>query len=500
MSATSLKQLIKGSFWILIANLFARFSGFIVLQIIARLLEPSSLGIYSLIQQTIQTGDGLSRVGIDLAIHRNGAQYETLGLEQTGRTLGVGGVLITGVGAGIALLLVLFPDYIAINLLGDQNQQSEPWLGIAAISILFSAIATPSWVYMVALHAFRLYSLRTTLLTISSAILTLILTVKFGLAGAIWSLALAAISQSIVGWWLTLPILQEKSIKLRFDRFIPESITMLKLGLPFYASNFLASFVALPFLGYVIKQSGIEQVAYIRIAQSLSQFISFLPGAIAPVLVSTLAASLGSDQEKHIRTKSLHFRGTWLVVVMLTLVICLFLNFIVPAFFGKNYLQSIELARIAIYGTALSSIAGIMNQYLVAEGKTKVIGIVQTVSLGLNIVLALTLIPLYSAFGLLLAQAIASAFTLFYLARPALKDIFYLNTAQIKSIFWLSATTSLLIFALPTMPLPSWLRLIASIILSLGIFGLSLWQAFTPKELDSAWILIKTKLIKPSNF
>jgi O-antigen/teichoic acid export membrane protein len=298
MSVISLKQLAKGSFWILIANLVSRFSGFIVLPIVARILDPSGLGLYGAIQQTIQTGDGLSRVGIDLAIHRNGAQYETLGVEQTGRTFGVGGILIASVGAIVSLLLILFPNYIAINLLGDS--QVEPWLGVAALSIFFTAIATPALVYIIALHSFRTYSLLSTLVTIFSAVLTLVLTLKFGLVGAIWSLVLGALIQLGVGWRLALGLLREKLIELRMDGFLPESISMFKLGLPFYASSFLSSFIALPFLGYVIKQSGIEQVAYIRIAQSLSQLIGFLPTAIAPVLVSTLSRQkMNLGEERH---------------------------------------------------------------------------------------------------------------------------------------------------------------------------------------------------------
>jgi O-antigen/teichoic acid export membrane protein len=492
MSGSPLRQLVKGSFWVLIANLVTRFSGFIVLPIIARLLGTAGLGVYGAIQQTVQVGGGLAKVGMDIVVQRNGAQYQTLGVEQTGRTFGVGGILIVGVGALISLLLILFPNYIAINLLGDPRV--EPWLGIAALSIFLTEIATPSWLYLMALQAFRTYSLRTTLVTISSAVLTLILTFKFGLNGALWSLVMGASSQLIVGWWLTLPILRAKNIKLSGDRFVPVAIDMLKLGLPFYASNFISNFVALPFLGYVIKQNGIEQVAYIRIAQSLSQFISFLPYSIAHVLVSILSANLGADQENHTRTKSIHFRGTWLVVTMLTLIICLGLDWIVPVLFGKAYLQSVNLARISIYGTALYSMSGIMNQYLVAEGKTKVIGIVQTLSLGLNIILALVLIPLYQAFGLLLAQAIAAFFTLFFLARPAVKDIFILNTTQVKSIIYLSAIVTLIIFTLPSISAPGWLKLIASMVIDVVVFGLCLWQTFTPKELDTAWIGIKTKL------
>jgi O-antigen/teichoic acid export membrane protein len=489
--SSSLKKLVKGSFWILVASFATRLSGFIVLPILARILEPSGLGIFSVIQQTAQTGDTLSRIGLDLAIHRNGAQYETLGSEKTGRTFGVGGLLVVVSGAILALSLIISPNYIAINLLG--NQQTEPWLGIASLTIFLTAIASPSWFYLVALQAFRTYSLRTTLVTLISAIVTLLLTFIFGLVGAIWGLAIAALAQLVVGWWLTFPVLEEKGIKLRFDQFLPESISLLKLGLPFYASNFLASFFGLPFLGYVTKLNGLEQAGYIRIAQSLSQLIGFLPAAIAPVLISTLSASLEADQANHTKTKSIHFRGTWLIVILLTVTICLGLDLIVPLLFGFKYIDSITLARIAIYGTALATMAGVMNQYLVAEAKTRIIGIVQTTSLILNVLLALVLIPLNGATGLLVAQAIAAGFSLIYLARPAINDIFAVNAVQLNSMILLSAIASLIIFGFPMISTFTWLKMTIAIMVIALISVISIRQIFSSDELNSGWTTIKTK-------
>ncbi|MDX1978411.1 MAG: oligosaccharide flippase family protein [Pseudanabaenaceae cyanobacterium bins.68] len=494
MLGSSLKQILKGSFWILIANLTTRAASFILLPILARKLGPASLGIYGIVQQTIQTADNLGRVGLDLAIHRNGAQHETIGKAETGRLFGVGGLLIALVGVLLAGSLWLFPDYIAANLLGEAK--IAPWLAVAGWGVLFLAIAAPAWMYLVALQAFQAYSLNTALSSLLGNGITVLVAFNFGLGGALWSQSLTNLIQVAVGWWLGLTTLAEKGIKLRLDRFAPTAIAMLKLGLPFYSSNFLAGFVGLPFLGYVTRLGGIEQVGYIRISQSLAQLISFLPGVIAPVLVSSLSASLVADPAQHQQIKSLHFRAMWLLILGICLSICLSLEATVPFLFGKNYLESIPLVRMGIYGAALSSLGGILNQYLVAEGKTRVIGLVQVVALLLNILLALILIPLYSGLGLLLAQAIAATFTLIYLGRPSLGDIVKTNRSQLIMIGLISLTTSVVIFTLPTLEITVEWRLVTTIIISVLGLGLGFSLAFTQSEIQAIATQIKTRLLR----
>lgn len=94
MASSSLKGLAKGSLWLISTSVVTRIVSFIALPILARLLGAADLGIYNLLQNTIQTADGLSRLGADSAMHRYGAQYETSGAESVGRLFGVGACLI----------------------------------------------------------------------------------------------------------------------------------------------------------------------------------------------------------------------------------------------------------------------------------------------------------------------------------------------------------------------------------------------------------------------
>lgn len=494
MDSSSLKGLVKGSLWLVITNVITRFAGFIALPILARLLGAADLGIYNLLQNTIQTADGLSRLGADAAMHRYGAQYETSGTESVGRLFGVGACLIFISSSLIAIGLWLLKKTIAHDFLGEVS--ITPWLGLAAFSIFITGIGNPSWFYLVALQAFKVYSLRTSVVTISGAIITLLLTWQFGLTGSLWSFTIIAIVQTFYGWWLTIPVLNKYKIQLRFDQFMPEAIKILKFGLPFYTSNFLSSFVGLPLLGYVSKSGGIEQLGYLRVAQSLSQFVSFLPTAIAPVLISSLSASLAGDTKDYQNIKSLHLRVLWSLLLFISVAISFNLNWIVDLLFGATYQNAIILSRLTIWITAISSLAGMMSQYVLSLGNTRVIAIIQTISLALTVFIAMLLIPTYNSVGFLIAQVIGGSFALIAYIRPALADI----DRSDHRYLWLLTFTSINLFIISFLTLFIDFNVFTSIILSFIFSGMTLiitlLGCFTKSERLSTYLVLNDFISK----
>jgi O-antigen/teichoic acid export membrane protein len=474
-----LKSLLKGGFWVVLSTIVTRLAGLIVLPIIARQLDPTGLGIYSLVQNTIQTADGLSRVGADVAMHRNGSQYKESGVEAVGRLFGVGTCIIVAVGTLVALFIWANQELIAFELLGEPNV--KPWLGLTAVIVFFTVMGNPPWFCLVALHAFRLYSLRSSVVAILGAVITILLVHKFQLLGALIGLLVIALFQAIWGWWLTLSVLYEKQIRLRCDHFISETRSILSFGLPFYASNFLSSFIALPLLGYVSRTGGIEQLGYLRVAQSLSQLVSFLPTAIAPVIISTLSASISKNTDEYRQIKSLHLRSLWILTLLISTTICCSLDYVVPSLFGDSYNQAIFLSRLTIWIAAMTSLSGMLSQYVISAGQTKTIAVIQTLALSINLLVALLLIPRYSSIGLLIAQGISALFTTIAYVKPAIWDIVLENRLQISSMTVLSLSLMMISFVLPIFS-NNLIILIAMVTLTCIGFLLLLPISFTAAE------------------
>jgi O-antigen/teichoic acid export membrane protein len=489
MSSVSFKDILKGSSWAVLATVVTRATGLITLPLLARLLEPANLGLYNLVLNTVQTGDNLSRLGADAAMHRNGAQYKTLGTEAVGRLFGVGAWLTIASSSVIALGLWLGRATIAHTWLSEPK--IEPWLGLAALAIMLNAIGNPSWFYLIALQAFRTYSIRTSIVTILGSGITLALALFWGLSGALVGLGLAALIHAVCGWWLTLPVLKIAGIRLRSDHFIAESRSILEFGLPFYASNFLSSFVALPLLGYVSRSGGLEQLGYLRVAQSVSQFISFLPAALAPVIISSLSASLVSDRENYRKLKSLHLRILWVLSLLLTVVLCQSLESLVLILFGSSFAAAIFPSRLTLWIATITSLSSILSQYVISTGNTRLIALVQLLGLAVTLVASIYLIPPYHVLGLLCSQGFAAVFTVLAYAKPALRD---LSSHDRIALWRLAVLTTLLLPSTLVLPLIVQPNSLGWFISSLGLVGAivaGLTQVFELSERQATWMVLR---------
>jgi O-antigen/teichoic acid export membrane protein len=487
--AISIRLFLKSSFWVSFAAISTRLAGLITLPFLARSLDPAGLGIYNLLSNTISSIDSLSRMGVDAAMSRNGAQYASHGKEATGRLFGVGSLLIIGAGAIAAVLTWKFQYEIANNWLGEPK--IIPWMGMLSLTVIFTELSIPSWFYLIALQEFKLFSLRTTLVSLASVALTLCLTLLFGLPGAIWSLACVAFVQFIMGLMLTFPILNKYEINLRCDKFISEATSIFKFGLPFYFSNFLSSFVALPLLGYVSKSGGIEQLGYLRVAQSLSQLISFLPSAIAPVLISSLSANMLASTEEYQRLKSLHLRILWLFMLLTSTAIVFNLAWLIRLLFGPSYQEAILLAQFTIWMAMVSSLSSMMAQYMLSIGNTHKIGVIQTIGLLINVILAIFLIPSYSSAGLLIAQCISTLFITIAYIKPALMDLKPSEKKRLAFLLVFSIGIISLSFGLPLVTHDYILTLIITLICIVITTSVSLMKIFSLEEKKYFFMLLR---------
>jgi O-antigen/teichoic acid export membrane protein len=267
-----------------------------------------------------------------------------------------------------------------------------------------------------------------------------------GFPGTIFSFVLLGVANIALSWSLGIKLLIESGIKLSLDNFFRECWLILEFGLPFYSSNFLTSFIGLPLLGLVSRSAGVEQVGYLRIAQSLSQFITFLPVTLAPVFISKLSESFAGDHSVYQKNKSIHLRFFWSVSLFITILVTYVIPYVVTATFGTSYEDAVIPSQLMAWAALMTTMSGVLSQSLMSEGSTKTIGLTQTLGLSINVFFAFVLIPKYSAIGFVMAQALSSSFTFLIYIKISLSG---LPGEDKKRILALSiATIFLLIFSL----------------------------------------------------
>ncbi len=479
MSAIS--NLIKGGAWLTLANVVSKLASALVLPVLARLLGPEALGIYSIVFSLTQSAQSFSSVGADVAMHRNGAQYKTIGTEAVGRLFGVGLALICLVSAVTGLGIWVFREPLAQHWLGQPNV--KPWLGAAAILIVLQPFSNIPLLFLASLQDFRAYALRTSIEMVFTSAFTVLLAWKWGLYGAILGLVIAETVQIPWSYWVAKPVLKARGIRLRFDRFWQESRSILKFGFPYYFGNtLLGSLVGLPLMGLVSQYGGLEELGYLRVAQSMASLIGFIPSAIAPAAISYLSASSVGDQESHQYLKSVHLRSVWILLLIPICSVCLLIPNILNLLFGSAYQEANILSVLSLWISLLVGVTSVLVQYLLAEGHTGKISGISTLGTVFFVGSAFLLVPGYQALGFLMAQIAGQLIGLPLVVYYSLKDINRTNlllliNLGILTFFSLLYTLILPLFSLGT--LFTWvLSLFSVIVLSATIFLTGL----TPSE------------------
>lgn len=419
---SAIAKLIKGGAWLTLANVVSKLASALALPLLARLLGPESLGIYSVVFSLAQSAQGFSTLGADVAMQRNGAQHKTIGNDAVGRLFGVGLSLICLVSAVTGLGIWFFREPLAKHWLGQPDV--IPWLGTTAILIGLQPWGNVPLLFLASLQEFRAYALRSSLGMIVSSAATVVLAWRLGLAGAVQGLLLAAIAQIFWSYLIVKPVLRSKGIRLRVAQFWQESRSILKFGFPYYFGNtLLGSLAGLPIMGLVSQYGGLEQLGYLRVAQSMAALIGFIPSAIAPAAISYLSASSGDNNESYNYIKSVHLRGIWALLLVPTGAVCLALPDVINGLFGSAYQEATILSWLSLWISALAGVVSVLVQYLVVAGKTVRVAWASSLGVSCWVLAAFLLVPQYSALGFLLAQVIGQIAGLLVVFQSAIVDI-----------------------------------------------------------------------------
>lgn len=444
---SAITSLIKGGAWLTLANVVSKLASMLVLPLLARLLGPESLGIYSIVFSLAQSAQGFTSLGADIAMHRNGAQYKTLGTEAVGRLFGVGFSLICLVSAVTGLAVWLFRESLAQHWLGQPNVTL--WLGAAAILIVTQPFSNIPLLFLASLQDFRAYALRSSIEMIFTGLLTVILAWQWGLGGSILGLVIAEIIQIPWSYCVAKPVLQVRGIRLRFDKFWTETISIFRFGFPYYFGNtLLGSLIGLPLMGLVSQYGGLQELGYLRVAQSMAALIGFIPSAIAPAAISYLSASYVGDSQSYQALKSIHLRGIWILLLLPTGAVCLLLPNIINLLFGDAYQQATILAWLSLWTSALAGITAVLVQSLLVAGKTVRVAFASLLGAILGVSVTLILVPEYKGIGFLIGQLSGQMGGLLSTFYPVISDFDSRNLSLLKWLF----SISILVFCLSSIP------------------------------------------------
>jgi O-antigen/teichoic acid export membrane protein len=148
-------------------------------------------------------------------------------------------------------------------------------------------------------------------------------------------------------------------------------------------------------------------VGLYAVSAKLSEVWTFIPSAI---MVSLFPAIINAKKTSQFSYEH-RFRKLYPLVFFLSffisLIIFLFARSIIDLLFGHEYLGAVLSLRIYVWSSIATALGFVISQYLIAEGRTRILFFLNFLSMAMNVILNLFLIPLMGIAGAALATLIS---------------------------------------------------------------------------------------------
>ena len=166
---------------------------------------------------------------------------------------------------------------------------------------------------------------------------------------------------------------------------------LLRRGLPFYASNLLASLIFFPLLLKVAASSGLAEVGYLRAGQILQQIFAFIPATLVPILFLKLRAQSSFEDQVLYMEKPL--RVVWLFSLEILLLYCMFDKALIDLIFGSSFILALLPTRLLLITALFECLTQIVVQPVLAAGQTRLYVFWQNTAAILSVCLGWIWIP-----------------------------------------------------------------------------------------------------------
>jgi O-antigen/teichoic acid export membrane protein len=388
--------------------------------IVARNLDPQEFGIYSLVLWILT----FALFGVNLGFPNSMQKYtsEYLGRKDKGSLDALNRYILKKelfLGIAITLILILSAPFFS-----KLFPIPESYFLIAALGLLPLALVNVFSMFLAGQQKFNYLALTGLIFTPLSLLLSLFVLKKgWGIVGLLGVKNLLAFLTLLFLYWI---------LKSRFQFGFSSKITT---GLKNKLFAYTRDLTLIALLDMIIWQRsevfflGIwaapESVGFYALAFMLStSLFGLLPSSFTTSLLPVISEKYGSSSGESIR--KIYYTATRYLLYLTFFLATLGLTFASPLialFFGENYLPAVNIFRLILITSCFGTVAGVASTTLyAAEHQKKMVKLVGFTAL-LNLLLDLSLIPLWGLYGAVLANGI-SQFTVslgtFFILKKAL--------------------------------------------------------------------------------
>lgn len=270
--------------------------------IIARMLGEVKYGVYSIINNTVQTFTVFAGAGIGVTLTRYVSLYREKDKNMVGIVIKTLLIFNSILSILVALLIFIFSGTIS-NIISEQVNISL-YLKITAGTIFFTSIALILQSILQGFERFKKIAIVQIISNILSLLLGIILTKLFGIKGTVISLLVLQILMTIFFGITIKGILKNKEIilKFQFNEIIKDAIK--NVAIP----AFLSTIFVLPIIwitNFVFtKNNGYDEFAAFSVCLQWFTILNYLPqqfGQVKPIYTQMYADGKIDELRKAIR-------------------------------------------------------------------------------------------------------------------------------------------------------------------------------------------------------
>jgi O-antigen/teichoic acid export membrane protein len=151
-------------------------------------------------------------------------------------------------------------------------------------------------------------------------------------------------------------------------------------------------------------------VGIYSVAAQLSEYWYIFPLIIVNSLVPAIVNARTAGEEVYKRRKAYLFKLIIGVSVFIALIFTVFADFFIRVIYGANYLGAVGILRIYVWGGLGMSLGLVVNQLFIVENRTKMYFVANFLSMLINVILNIIMIPKFGMSGAAFATLIAYSF------------------------------------------------------------------------------------------
>ena len=425
-------SLLKGTLYIGISHLVFILSGYIINVWLARHLGPNNYGIYGIIISFVTIINICLTGGLSQAISKFCSENETLANSIKNSILKI---LIPF--SSIIAIICFFLAPIIAGILKDNKL-----INFIRVSVLIIPLFTIYAIYIGYFNGIHLFNKQSYLLILYSSlklVFIILLSIYFGLYGSIIGFVFALLGTILLGISF--------SEKGKSDYF--NHLKIIKFAFPIIINSIFL--VITMNLGLLMTKSILinnKLVGYYNASVTLTRAPYFLiSGVIGSIMLPAVSSSI---KKQHLeKTKNLINRWikfSLIIVLPITFLSSFTSSTLINLFYSEQYSPSARPFSILIYGMMFFGIFTILSAILKGAGKPYIPMIIISISLILNFILNIYLIPEYQLIGAAISTSISGLLAIILISYLIFKEFGVL--ISIRS--FLKIISASLLISIPT--------------------------------------------------